>query len=520
MLGILRIIACYAAPLVEEPEVAKSCPLPRFEQTAVWTNDKLPTVADADGRDPGVGVGDLDGDGDEDLLYAWAGNTQLLLNDGQGGFTLAPELIIDGRRPTRARAVALADLDDDGDLDAVIGHDVPCSDEIWWNEGDGIHYRSLQLPDSTDTTWTVSLGDFNNDGRTDIYTATYAVPFDVTLITGGGVVGKGHAFWMQESATDWQKVPVPAEVDTAVSLQGTVLDADRDGSLDLYMVNDFGPYVLPNRLLHNGGAGDFVVDSGCACDLSIYAMGGAAGDADGDGSPDLLVTDIGVPHLLLNDGTGAFFDATLAHLEVAPAPDRMTSWGSAFVDLDLDGDNDSVLAYGALGPNASPVIGQILNTDPNWTEQQEQYSSAFLNDGSGNFTLLPNENFPDLERSRSVTVADLDGDSRPDLVVAGRNRIAAWKNVGGCEEGVVLDLEGPPGNRDAFGATVVFEAEGISETRWALPSTTGSQSSLQIFLGLHGAKEADRITVTWPDGSQTEAEHVPAGHQTLYWSEV
>jgi hypothetical protein len=351
-----------------------------------------------------------------------------------------------------------------------------------------------------------------------MYTATYAVPFDVDLIAKGEVTGAGHAFWMQHAANTWERVPVPAEVNTAVSLQGTVLDADMDGRLDLYMVNDFGPYVLPNRLLHNDGGGSFSVDSTCNCDVSIYNMGGAVGDSNGDGAPDLLLTDIGAPHLLVNDGSGSFFDATLTHFPVTPSPDRMTSWGDTFVDLDLDGDADAAVAYGALGVNGSGAIGMLKNTDSTWSDNNDQYSSVFVNDGSGGFGLLPPENFPELSRGRTLVVADLDGNARPDLVVVGREQIQAWRNVGGCEAGVVLELEGPPGNVDAFGAKVETEVRGMVSTQWALPGTTAGQSTHKIFVGLDGEEKADQITVTWPDGSQTVQQDVPAGALHLVWN--
>lgn len=496
-------------------ESFSSCPAPRFSSLGVWNNTDLPTVVEADGRDPGVGVGDLDGDGDEDLVYGWAGNTQVFWNDGQGTLSVAPPVTIDGRATTRSRAIAIADINDDGTEDLFVGHDAPFSDELLLNDGSGLNFRSYQLPQSQDTSWSVSLGDFNRDGKTDVYTATYAVAFDVDLITQGDVIGKGHAFWMQQNPEQWERMAVPTEVDTALSLQGAVIDVDQDGLLDLYMVNDFGPYVLPNRLLHNSPKGQFFVDNKCHCDLSIYSMGAAVGDADGNGSPDLVVTDIGAPHLLLNDGTGDFYDATIVHFHAVPAATRMTSWGASLTDLDLDGDVDALLAYGALGPNASPIIGQIANTDPTWTEEQEQYSSVYLNDGDGNFTLLPEENFLELERSRVVAIADLDGDLRPDLVVAGRNRIQAWRNEGGCTEGVVLSLRGAAGNRGAFGAKVEVEVGEERYTRWLLPSTTGSQSTKKLFLGMEGQKEIERLTITWPDGAETVVTDVSAGALTV-----
>ena len=74
-MGLLLLPACHTPP-VSEP-VVMSCPAPRFSLLGAWNNADLPTVIEADGRDPGVGIGDLDGDGDEDFLYGWAGNTQV-----------------------------------------------------------------------------------------------------------------------------------------------------------------------------------------------------------------------------------------------------------------------------------------------------------------------------------------------------------------------------------------------------------------------------------------------------------
>lgn len=500
------LLAC-TPEAVQSPSIPQNptCDLPQFELLGDWRNTTLPMVSTPDHiHDPGVGIGDLDGDGDEDVLYAWSGNTQLFVNDGQGHLSLGGQILVDGQPILPARSVALSDLDYDGDLDILLGYDAPHNDTLLWNQGTGLSYHAQALPDSEVSTWTNSFADFNQDGRLDIYSATYDLPYGIDLqsLFVGAYVGSGHAFYMQEDNQQWSRHPVPSAAETGLSLQGAIIDIEQDGLPDVYMVNDFGPYVLPSQMLHNEGNGVFTVDTDCQCTLSGHQMGGGVGDSNGDGQPDMLITDVGMPHLMINDGQSAFYEATLSALALTPSPQRMSSWGAAFVDLDLDGDDDIGVAFGEVG-------GLI---DGNETiEDTEQYATVLYNDGSGNFEVLDSERLPALDLGRTITVADLDGDPRPDLVFAGRNGLQAWLGTGGCDQSIVLSLSGPPGNSEAFGTRVVTEVDGHQWTRWLWPGTTGSQSSTQLFLGLAEATQANRLTITWPDGQETVLEDVPAG---------
>jgi len=130
------------------------------------------------------------------------------------------------------------------------------------------------------------------------------------------------------------------------------LDYDGDGDPDLFLVQGAalpgftGPTDLRDRLYRNEGPGvegpvrlrDVSRDAGV--DGTGYGMGCAAGDVDGDGDLDLLVTNFGPDVLLQNNGDGTFADRTVE----AGVGDPRWSASAAFGDADRDGDLDLYVA--------------------------------------------------------------------------------------------------------------------------------------------------------------------------------
>ncbi|MEZ4701274.1 MAG: CRTAC1 family protein [Rhodothermales bacterium] len=117
------------------------------------------------------------------------------------------------------------------------------------------------------------------------------------------------------------------------------IDYDRDGDLDLYLVQGGEPDAARprgpgNRLFRNDGAAGFAdVTTEAGVGDTGYGMGAAVGDYDGDGDDDLYVTNVGPNVLYRNEGDGRFTDAT------AEAGVGHPGWGAsaAFVDYDEDG---------------------------------------------------------------------------------------------------------------------------------------------------------------------------------------
>src|SRR5271154_5967257 len=174
------------------------------------------------------------------------------------------------------------------------------------------------------------------------------------------------------------------------------LDYDNDGWMDIYLVNsgkcDFynPPQPLRNALYRNNRDGTFTdVTEKAGVAGGGYGMGCAVGDYDGDGFPDLFVTQFGRSILYHNNGDGTFTDATDKAGVAAPG------WSSSAVWFDYDNDGrldlfvcqfaefDKALACG-VDPDGTHhyCIPRIFNPRPSW---------LFHNNGDGTFSDVTKE---------------------------------------------------------------------------------------------------------------------------------
>lgn len=138
-----------------------------------------------------------------------------------------------------------------------------------------------------------------------------------------------------------------------------MLDYDRDGRLDIYLIQNAGqdPKVT-NRLFHQEPDGTFRdVSEGSGLDVSGYGMGVAVGDVNNDGYPDVLVTEYGGVRLFLNNGNGTFREVTKEAGLAEPrqeGPIRPWPMSAMFIDYDGDGWLDLVVTqYIAYDPSRS-----------------------------------------------------------------------------------------------------------------------------------------------------------------------
>ena len=203
------------------------------------------------------------------------------------------------------------------------------------------------------------------------------------------------------------------------------VDYDNDGWMDIYLVNsgksDFynPPRPLRNALYRNNRDGTFTdVTEKAGVAGGGYGMGVAVGDYDGDGFPDLFVTQVGRSILYHNNGDGTFTDVTEKAGVAAPG------WSSSAVwfDYDNDGRLDLFVCQFAEFDKSLPCgvdpdgthhycIPRIFKPRPSW---------LFHNNGDGTFTDVSKESgiSAHLGKAWGVVATDINNDGWMDLFVA------------------------------------------------------------------------------------------------------
>jgi len=510
VLLVVFFSGCVAASSDDSAQVAlPACEPLVFDPVAGWAEGELP-AADLGGSIwPGAAIADVTGDGRPDVIAAFPIGVELIQNLG-AGWTI--ELLqVDGVDAAQARSVAATDLDADGDVDLFLGGELGQPSRFLYNRGDGT-FDSVPISGFAHRAWSAAFGDFTGDGRVDLFIATYDAEMSLDAILSGAG-GSGQVLAVQGVDGSWSLLDgaLPDATADALSLQGAPLDIDADGDLDVYLVDDFGPYLVPNVLLLNDGRGHFAAAEETGAELAIYAMGAGVGDADGDGRPDLFVSDVGSPHYLHTTADGVVDATEAAGAYVPPSPTNLTSWGVAMADLDQDGWDDVVVSYGGLGDGID--LDALANADPDWEEASDEASLMLHNAGGERFERLDSA-FTDVARARGLVVGDLDMDGRPDIVTYGKKFVHLFTASGGCSPGVALTLRGPDGNTGAFGARVEATVAGRRTTHWLLPSTTAGQSALEVYVGTHGLPAED-VVITWPDGTTSDVSALEAGTRAV-----
>jgi MYXO-CTERM domain-containing protein len=284
-----------------------------------------------------IALGDVDGDGDPDLYLpsAQGDPDHLLVNDGHGVFSDESLARLPAGLASHAAAARMGDVDDDGDLDLLVGDRYSGGGtraaHLYVNDGAGVFADATsQLPGTSDGDVAYDFDLFDADGDFDL---------DLLIDMHSGT----SMLWTNDGAGTYTQAPFPAQ--GALKYGPVACDVDGDGDLDLWFDNAGPGYS--EQLLINDGTGRFedqtasrVTGNNGADDNGLQCV-----DVDGDGDLDAAIASLSdEERVLINDGTGRF---ALQPGAFSPAGDS-TLWFE-FGDVSGDGRLDCVTGQGESG---------------------------------------------------------------------------------------------------------------------------------------------------------------------------
>ena len=416
---------------------------------------------------------DLDGDRLPEVLLAGEGFVLSARNLGELRFADPEVIYLDPDYPTVCRqSLAVGDVDGDGDLDLFL----PGLDEA---EEQGVPPTSM-TPDMG--TWDLLL--VNRDGE-----------FEVAQELGpGGVPWLSMAAMFTDREGD-------GDLDLLVAP-----DRSRDGHPPAAFFRNEGPVQADEPAL---------VDDApeLSADIHTCAMGILSADLNDDGTLDYCISDLlSELRCLLNDGEGGYYEAGAAlGLRASPEqhPDwdpldqaQWSPWSIEAIDLDVDGRLD-------VAASAAPMPGLLGVSDSFVTAVQPD---MIWQGGPGGWSDRTWElGFGDASAHYGQAAVDLDRDGHRELVIASWGGPAViWDNPCGPGAWLEVALDGPPGNRQGFGARI--EVTGGGRTRQAevhgLRALGQSPAALHFGLG-QGVAGVDEVRVRWPDGAETVVSDLP-----------
>ena len=327
-----------------------------------------------------VDHGDVDGDGDVDLALAQEFSTNIvLLNDGTGVFSVSSGAVSGGNGDNED--VRLRELDGNPGLDMLTVHEDDGVHTILANDGSGTFTDSgVVLPQSIANATEVI--DLDGNGRNDILLGNRGANIVLMQLPNGTFIDN--------------TINNPIGVSTTQDL--LLLDIDGDTDMDLFVINEG-----PNRLFVNDGNGNFSDETATRLPgLDAESREADSADIDNDGDLDIVVGNVSFQlnqpltnHLLLNDGSGNFSDATSSGL--AAVNNNSDSFTIHFADVDNDGDPDILSPVNSLSSGGGV--------------------SVWMNDGTGIFSTAVQNTFSEPPGGSifDIEFVDLNADGKSDL---------------------------------------------------------------------------------------------------------
>ena len=379
-----------------------------------------------------------------------------------------------------------ADLDNDGDYDLVNGTtwdnpDYPNHNNIFRNNADGTftEVTPVCMKDRKQETRGVICFDADSDGDLDIFCVS-------GWMGSGDPPGERNEIYENKGNFQFTSIESGPLYDCPAGQGAGDTDYDGDGDIDVIACNRDGDL---NILRNDGGLNSFTKIDPVSIGIRHRAYGGATtADIDNDGDLDMILVDASeTGHLYSNNGDGTF--------SFVRSFSKVDGYMAGLADLDNDGDLDLVFAGD---------------------------KKAYLNDGSGVFSIGPAMPVSGINDPRAIAFADIDNDGDLDFAV-GVKRSRNWlvrNDYTGKNNWLKVRLVSPGGQAGAFGAKVSIYPAGKGSRRSLLglreaKSNYGylGQDDPVLHFGL-GPHESVDIVIVFLDGSEAATTDVPA-NQTV-----
>lgn len=543
-------------PVVPGPEIRMVRPVnPSIQHIAGW----ISTVG------AGVALTDIDGDGlPNDLCYVDVRTDQVIVAPVPGtGYRYKPFALDPGARlfdrSTMAPMGCLpGDMNEDGRMDLLVYYwgRTPIA---FLQNADRTFTATEIVPNERWFTNAATFADLDGDGHPDLIVANYfqdgAHILDAVSPQHESMQhsmsralnsGEKHVF-LWSGAGDGSfcfkevKGVLPESVNHGWTLAVGAQDLDGDLLPEVYFANDFGP----DRLLHNlstpgklsfellEGAKDFTTpESKVLGHDSFKGMGVDFGDVNGDGWPDIFVSNISAPYALEESNLLFVSTGRIDRMKegIAPYVDRSEplglsraggwGWDCRLVDLNNDGVPEALQAVGFLKGNVNrwPELHEIamgndelLSNPDNWHNFRRgddlsghDHNPFFVRASDGRYYDLAGDvGLGQTHVSRGIAIADVDGDGRLDYAVANQWEPSFFVHNESPHAGQFLGLRLSIHNRPAIGAWAAVQLPNGHTMSAQVDGGSGHSGKrspdLHFGLGQIPPDTSLNVTVRWRD---------------------
>jgi len=479
-------------------EVSKSQGINHFSNTALLMGG-------------GILSFDYNNDGNEDLYLTGAGNRDVLYHNTGDGFVDISyhSNVMSLTTGIYTSGVISGDVNKDGCEDVFITTFDDSPNKLFLGNCEGV-FNDVSLDWNLNDDIARSSGavfiDYDNDGFLDLYVINYVKNSHNLVDNNGSVVGFDHEcytnfLYKNRSGLTFDKIQLNMNDGCGLAVTGS--DYDNDGNIEVFVINDFGEWVEPNKVYSFDEEMIEDVANSVGLDIELYGMGITSGDVNGDSYLDYYVTNLGSNSLLIyNKDSLSYVDkAQEMGVDNTYAFDDVfaTGWGANFLDFDNDTDLDLFVANGYV---SAAAFLKNAEKDPNifFIYEDGLFSEATTNLGLYCDWI-----------NRSSIQTDFNNDGLIDLVVStldfstnSNKHTLVYKNESASNNSFVkVNLKGVISNPNAFGSRVEIWINGQKQIRDIISGGShASQNSQIAHFGCGNATVLDSMKISWPSGKK------------------